>query len=215
MSDALLHPTPDRLEAFAEGSLADAERAVLESHLLGCTRCQGEVEEWQALFSVLADLPRLSPSPGFADRVMAGVALPQPWHSRAAARVERWLPKTTRGWALVTAILSLPVLTFSALGLWIVSHPYLSVGAILGFVQTRGMELARALGGQAAEAVLTSQAALWITQQVQAAAAAVSMEQIGAAAALFAVLTVISAYVLYRNLFQTSTRETNHVSYSF
>lgn len=198
-----------------EGALADAERAVLESHLLGCTRCQAEVEEWQALFSVLSELPQLSPSPGFADRVMAGVKLPEPWYVRATARVERWLPKTTRGWALVTAILSLPVLTFGALGLWLVSQPYLSVSMLLAFIQVRGAELMRAVGGRAAEAILTSEATLWLTRQVEAVGTAVTVEQIGALAALLAALTAVSAWVLYRNLFQTSTRETHYVSYSF
>lgn len=215
MSDALLHPTPDRLEAFVEGSLADGERAVLESHLLGCTRCQAEVEEWRALFSVLAELPQFSPAPGFADRVMAGVRLPQPWHVRAAAQVERWAPKTTRGWALVAAFGSLPMLVFGALAAWLLSQPSVSVGSLLTFAKLRTTEFLAAALTRLAEMVLTSETTLWLANLLKSAAASLSAEQIGAAAALFAVMSVLSGWVLYRYLFQTKTRETNYVSYSF
>lgn len=198
-----------------EGSLADAERAVLESHLLGCSRCQGDVEEWRALFSVLAELPQFTPSAGFADRVMAGVQLPLPWYSRAVARVEQHLPRTTRGWALVTAFVSLPVLVFGAALAWLLSRPGITTGSLVAFVRDQSVRLFEAVGGRIARTLLTSEATLWIAARLHEIGASISTEEIGAAAAVFAVLSVLSGWVLYHFLFQTSKRETHYVSYSF
>ena len=73
MNERMLHPTTEILEAFAEGGLDAADGAVVQSHLLGCHRCDSVVEEWRSVFYSLAQLPRLAPSRGFAERVMAHV----------------------------------------------------------------------------------------------------------------------------------------------
>src|SRR5690606_15160866 len=107
----MLHPTPERLESYVEGALDDAERAVIESHLVTCARCQAEADEWKAVFAALSSLPRFAPSPGFADRVMAGVQVRQPWTVRVMDLLRRLVPSGTTGWLLATALLALPVVT--------------------------------------------------------------------------------------------------------
>ena len=64
------HPTDDRFEAYVEGRLEDADQASLESHVVACSRCQGQLEEWRALFTALGTLPRLAPSADFGDAVI-------------------------------------------------------------------------------------------------------------------------------------------------
>lgn len=210
----MLHPTPDRLEGYVDGSLDDAERAVLESHLLGCLRCQAEVEELTALFAVLATLPTIEPSADFADRVMAGVRIRRPWLERVAALVGRLLPSTTTGWALATAMLALPVLTAGTLTAWLVSKPWFTaqtmavflidqvVGVFYGFLVTAiGFAFESRLGG-------------WILQGGAALLGQIPGTRLGAAFALGAIGTVGSCWVLYKYLFRTPTREEYHATQS-
>ena len=103
MSEPILHPPPDRLQAYVEGSLDEADRAVLDSHLLVCPNCHGEIEQWRTLFATLATLPQFSPALGFVERVMAGVHVRQPWAARVAEFLRRLVPNTTAGWAAATA----------------------------------------------------------------------------------------------------------------
>ena len=107
------HPEQERLEALAAGELTAADAAVVESHLVGCTRCREEVEEWRALFGALGDLPGIEPSPGFADAVMARVDVRSAWAERTSAAL-RWLtPRTTAAWALLATAFALPALVYA------------------------------------------------------------------------------------------------------
>ena len=210
-----MHPTPDRLEALAEGSLSEGDRAVIESHLLGCARCQSEVEEWQALFAVLAELPTFSPAAGFAERVMSQVQLHKPWYARAASAIARVLPKSTRGWALVGGILSLPGVAIFALVGWLLAQPPVNRMALLVSLQEQALALGASALRSAGSFVLTNEATLWLANGVQALISPTAT-QLGAGLAAFAVITIISGWVLYRNLLvQTPIRESRYVSYSF
>ena len=63
MNEPINHPTAEKLQGFVEGLLDAGDRAVLESHLLGCPECSGEVEEWRSLYMVLGSMPTLSSTP--------------------------------------------------------------------------------------------------------------------------------------------------------
>ena len=212
MSETQLHPTPDRLEALVEGGLPEAERATLERHLLACERCRAEVEEWRALFAALAALPHLAPSPGFADRVLAGVRVPPSWSARAAAALTRVQPRTTMGWALVAACVALPAVVVTALLLWVLTRPGLDTQALLVFLRDRATELVLSFAGDAARAALETTIAVRIAAVVERILAAGPTE-LGLAAAVMATMTFVSAWVLYRNLFRPSTRKVRHVSF--
>ncbi len=141
MSDSILHPNTERLQSFAEGILGEGDRVVLESHLLGCPDCTGQVEEWRALFSMLSELPQYTPSIHFADNVMRGVQLPDPWYVRALVvvgdRVQKFAPKTTRGWAFATAFMALPFTAFALVATWLLSKPYITPSNVLAFIYHR------------------------------------------------------------------------------
>jgi len=210
-----MHPESDRLEAYVEGGLPPAERAVLESHLGACARCQAEVEEWRALFGLLASLPRLAPAPGFADRVLAGVRVRRPWPARAAALLARLWPRGTRGWALAAAFLAFPVVLGGALAGWLLTRPGVTPWALWVFVRDRAGEALGALAARAASGVLESTLVLRAVQAVESLVTRAGVEALGAAAALFATLMLVSAWVLYQNLFRTPSRGAHHVSLSF
>lgn len=75
-----------------------AERGRLPAEAAACPQCRAQWEAYRQLLAALAALPRLSPSPGFADRVV------EAWRATAARRparpwaglatVVRWVP----GW---------------------------------------------------------------------------------------------------------------------
>lgn len=215
MSDrqATTHLTPDRIEAYLEDALAAGERAVVESHLVGCTRCQSAIDEWRTLFEALASLRRPAPAPGFAERVIAGVRTRRPWYVRALAWLDGLLPQTTTGWALATAMLAIPVLTFGGATAWLLSKPWITVQGLWVFATTRAGRALATLFDAGAEALLSSTAVTWLDQTGRGVLEGAGLSALGAGIAGFALLTAVSTWVLYRYLFRTTTRDNGYVSY--
>lgn len=220
MNDRILHPTADRLQAFIEGTLAEGDRAVVDSHVLGCAVCQGEVEEWRSLFAMLATLPQHEPSPHFADLVMSGVKLPDPWYHRAAAYVGAQLqvftPRTTRGWAFATACMSLPIALFGALTMWILSQPGITPDTLLSFAYDRAHNFVSGQASSAMAGMLQGDVGFLIARGFELLSKA-GLGTAGALAVGIAMMIALSAWFLYQNLFRTSeTREENdYGSYCF
>jgi anti-sigma factor RsiW len=88
------HSSAEEFQALLEGELPEGERSRLEEHVARCARCAAELEGWQALFQALAEVPPLAPSAVFADRVLAGVARPEPRSLAARVRAVLGLPDT-------------------------------------------------------------------------------------------------------------------------
>jgi anti-sigma factor RsiW len=208
------HPTAERLEAFAEGLLKDGERAVIGSHLLGCARCETDVEEWRSLFAVLRTLPSFAPAPGFALRVMAHVRIPQPWYARASALIDRMLPRTTGGWAVAAAILALPLLAGASFMAWLLSKSYVTVQGLWVFATDLFASEASRLGSRAVDAFVATDLAAWLAQGLDAAFGTGTREM-GVVAVAGAGLTALSIWVLYRYLFRTPNRDSNYAMFSF
>jgi anti-sigma factor RsiW len=214
LSETLNHPTPDRLEALVEDTLDRADRAVVESHLATCERCQVEVADLRSLFEALASLPEVTPSVGFADRVMKGVRVRRPLLDRVVEWIERLAPDTNRGWAIATAVVAMPVLVSSALVWWLLSHPevsaqrlWLVASALVGDAMSAGWQWAWA-------SFAGSGLAAWANGLLEIAAS-LGHGGLALAALMFTTLTVGSVYVLYQNLFRANGRRAQHASYSF
>lgn len=220
MKDSIIHPTSERLQAFVDNTLDGGDRAVLESHLVGCTSCQKEVEEWRFLFSVLATMPQFAPAPKFADRVMAHITLPDPWYVRAAARarnqIKVFVPKTTRGWAVATACIGLPMVIFGALAAWVLSKPYITWQSVLAFVMNRTESAIDSVMQGTLVNVMQSDVALFFARGLETVTGA-GAGAAGALALTVGAMTVLSVWFLYQNLFRTSTTRDKHTyaSYSF
>ena len=209
-----MHPADERLEAYSEGMLPKGERAVVESHLVACPRCQSEVEEWRSLFIALSGLPHFAPAPGFALRVMAHVRIPRPFHARAGALVARVLPKTTPGWAFAVLLLAIPALAAGSLAFWLLSKSYLTAAGLWAFATDRFALGANRLAGGAVSATLETDVMAWLVQSVGGFLDAAGMRGLGAVAAAGAGLTLLSIWVLYRNLGRNPSRGTSHVTFS-
>lgn len=208
----MLHPATEEVEAYVAGSLSAADRATLESHLAGCPECTAEVEEWRALFAGLAALPQIEPSPGFADRVMAQVRVRQPWHVRIVIMLRRFLPSTTGGWLLATAILALPVLTMGGALTWLISRPWLSLGDLWTYLGFRAEEFMTAIVRRVAIMILENQTSLSILEWVHQTMTAIGAPGVGIAALIGAVVMTLSVWTLYQNLFRDSTRGGSHAT---
>lgn len=232
MKSDMNHPAADRLEAFVEGVLDPADRAVLESHLLGCPECQTAVEEWRALFSALEGLPQYEPGPGFADAVMARVravaparapalnlqvaqAALQKQAARAGAALDRVLPKTTFGWAMTAAFLALPFLLGALLVSWLMSHSYVTPTTLWAFLSEQAVAGVRSFGSTVATAVMQTGAAEWLLVQGTEFVMRAGAAGVGMLIAATGALTMLSIWILYRNLFRTPRRDTHYATYSF
>ncbi len=215
MNELNLHPEAELIESYLEGTLDDAERVVFESHLVGCSRCQAEVEEWRGLFASLEALPPIEPSAGFADRVMAHVTvLPSP--ARAAATV-RWLPRTTRGWSVVAACLALPLAGVGAVVAWVLSQPWISAlsgSAVLVYAWSGASAGLAWLSAHTTSLIMQSAAVRTVLAALHSFTAVAGTAGLGLAAAGFCLAALGSAWVLYHNLIRNSTRELNYAPYT-
>ena len=214
MSNPIFHPAADRLEALLEGLLDDGERVVVESHLVGCSRCQTEVEELRALFGALARMQHFSPAPGFLNRVMARVRLPDPWYARAGQYLQRLAPRTSRGWAFASGLFALPLIGFGVITLWLLSKPYVTSEGLAAFIAQQLGAQASAAGSSLFSMVLQWNVTLWVARAFETLFAN-GIRSVGTLAVLFAGLTVLSVWVLYQNLFRQPARRSDYVSYSF
>lgn len=68
------HPSPDLLADLVSGSLPEAERGMVRTHLASCSRCAREVAEASAAREALRHLPEAAPPPGTAERALAAAA---------------------------------------------------------------------------------------------------------------------------------------------
>ena len=215
-----LHPNAEALQTFAEGRLAEGERAVIESHVTGCQACQGEAEEWRSLFMALSALPQFEPTTGFADRVLAGMkearaATIVPWYARGSRFVRQAAPKTTRGWALAAAFLALPLVSGGLFISWLISKSYVTPQTLWAFTTDRGAHALQSLGEGTISWALNTQAAAWAVKMSSQLVHQVGMSGVGALVAALAIATTLSIWVLYKNLFRSTSPEASYVSFSF
>jgi anti-sigma factor RsiW len=207
------HLTPERLEAFVEQTLDEAESAVFASHLATCARCEQEVSELRVLFESLASLPAHAPSAGFQERVMRRVRVPRPMLQRVNEWVDRVTPATTRGWALAAGAVTAPTLVITAAVWWVLSHPAVGAWELWAIASTQASAAAQVGWQWALSSFAGSAAATWLTAALELAVS-LGRGGLGLAAAMFATMTVVSTYVLYDNLFRPKARRAQHASYS-
>lgn len=206
MPELTLHLSDETLELLAEGALPVEQQGTARSHLDACPRCSATFDAYCALFSGLAALPRLAPSPGFTDAVMARVRIAQPpLYERL---LQRCLPQSRRGWALLLGALAAPAFTAVALVTWVLSHPLVSVPALaqmgLTWVRTElWVLLLHAVEWLAAAGVVGN------VRELLTRVDALSSTVLVFAALSLAFATPLSAWLLYR-LLRTPSREVAH-----
>lgn len=156
------HFSPDDVENWLSG-LLDAERT---RHLDLCPECFDRVQVEREIVEQISALPLMGPSAGFADRVMASVAVADPFALRALQTVRQRIFATRKS-ILIAASLALALLgSMAASVAWTMANQdvlasainwALAQGAQAGWIALRGLasnfieqpwyESARALAG--------------------------------------------------------------------
>ena len=131
------HLTPDDLDAWLAGGLAPAA----EDHLSHCPSCQERADTECEIVALLGALPLVSPAPGFADRVMARVAIPRPFAVRSLQSLRRRVFATRRTMALAGGLLALVVGSMAGSIVWTLGHQEM-LAALGGWLAGQAGQLA-------------------------------------------------------------------------
>jgi hypothetical protein len=131
------HLTPDDLDAWLAGALAPAAQA----HLAGCPACQERADTEREIVAMLSALPLLSPAPGFADRVMARVRVPEPVTVSTFALLRRKAFATRRSTAIAASLLLLVLGSMAGSIVWTLAHQD-TLAALGGWLMTQAGQAA-------------------------------------------------------------------------
>jgi hypothetical protein len=112
------HLSSDELQTWLDGELPSD----LVAHLAGCPECQERALAEQEIVEQLSALPLMSPAPGFADRVMHAVVLPDPFAIRSLATVRRRLFASRRSLAVAASLAILLVGSMAGSIVWSLAH---------------------------------------------------------------------------------------------
>lgn len=125
------HLTPEEMERCAGIGAGAGRRERLGAHVRDCRACRGEVAALRTLHRGLTSLPTPAAPTGFADRVMARVVLPVPWHRLAWATLRRH-------WLVVSVALVAAVGTVGGASWWLFGRQGLTVEG-LGTLVVEGL----------------------------------------------------------------------------
>jgi len=88
------HLFPNEIDLLVDGT-AGAGTAELRAHLDGCETCRARFDELQGVSDAIESVPHFVPKLRFADSVMAGVQVAEPWHAGLVRFVKRLIPTST------------------------------------------------------------------------------------------------------------------------
>jgi hypothetical protein len=94
------HLSPDEIDSWLAGTLAQE----WQQHLDQCQACLERVRAEREIVEQIAALPLMSPEADFADRVMAAVAIPDPFAIRSLQATQRRLFSTRKSLALAASL---------------------------------------------------------------------------------------------------------------
>jgi hypothetical protein len=112
------HLSPDEIDAWLNGVLSQEWQA----HLAGCPVCLDLVRGEREIVDQIAALPLLSPPADFADRVMAAVAVPDPFAIRSLQTTRQRLFATRRSLAVAASMLVLLLGSMAGSIAWTLAH---------------------------------------------------------------------------------------------
>lgn len=207
MPDPSKHLSQTALEQLIDDELPRANHEDALAHLEGCARCRAELDACRTLFDAMAALPRFTPSPAFADAVMARVQLARAPHP-VVAWLRRRLPTTHRGWGVLAVVLAAPTVLMGVLIAWLLAHPLVSLRRLAEMTVDWARGGAWALASRAAEVASRSGLVGWGERAVEGLAS-VPLPGLLAAAVLLAVAIPLSAWTVVR-LLQTPTGASTH-----
>ena len=112
------HLSADEIDAWLAGALAPA----LQRHVEQCQVCLEQLRVERDIADQITALPLLSPTPGFSDRVMASVIVPDPFAIRSLQATRRRLFASPRSVALAASLTLLLLGSMAGSIVWSLSH---------------------------------------------------------------------------------------------
>lgn len=198
------HLGVSNLQQLLDGVLPEPRVVAMEAHLDGCRICREEMVSWRSVMRRLDGLARIEPPRGFTERVMAHIRIQNAWAVARPGRRERlraWadsISPRSRRWvaglagAAVTPAATVALVAYQLFSLF--SHRQVTLGNLASFVSLQVQDAFAAMAAGMGDGTVVGQI--------------VSVAQILASSpsAIFAVLTVLTgltvmaAWILYRNL---------------
>lgn len=119
------HLSLDDIDAL----LAGAAPAAATEHAEQCTACRAELESDRELIAELGALQHALPSPGFADHVMARVALPDPFALHSFGTARRRILSSRRSLSAAAGIVLVLTAALAASIIWTLGNRETLAGA--------------------------------------------------------------------------------------
>lgn len=112
------HLSADEIDACLTGVPAPE----VQRHLEQCRSCLEQVQADREIAEQIAALPLLSPTEGFAERVMASVSIPDPFAIRSLQATRRRLFATPRSFAAAASLALILMGSMAASIVWSLGH---------------------------------------------------------------------------------------------
>lgn len=204
---------PNAILAHLEGELTPRQAGALTAFLSSDPEAARAAHEWKALVARLDQVPVLRPSEGFADRVMARLAhASAPAKAPVMASLRRRLaglwPRRRERLAALSGVAFGPTAVVVATSYMILSNPLVTPSNLLSFVWAKGAGLASGLGESAFGGVLESGTLGGAYQLIRSVSLSGPAVALGLTA--FAALTLLSGWILYRNLIKVTPPMDRH-----
>lgn len=203
------HVTDQSLQDLLDGVLSPRGIMAMEGHLDECRLCREEMVSWRSVMRSLDGLPRLEPSPGFTERVMAHVrvqlvvaATAPGWQERFRVWADGLSPRTRKQFAGFAGAAVTPAVSVALVAYMVLSHPLATMGNLYAFFSLQAQDsvagLASSVGPVSQLPVVSTLVAF-----VQTLAAS-PISAVGFVGGLV-LLTCMAVWILYRNLIAMNT----------
>jgi len=131
------HLSSDEIDAWLAGALGSAQ----QRHVEQCQLCLEQLRAEREIADQIAALPLLSPMPGFSDRVMASVIVPDPFAIRSLQATRRRLFSTPKSIALAASLALLLVGSMAGSIVWSLNNQE-TIAALGSWLMTQGEQVA-------------------------------------------------------------------------
>lgn len=112
------HLLPTEIDLLLDGEVGFGV-APLREHVEACDECRREFETARSVIGTLDTLPRFAPAPSFADRVMNGVQIVEPWHVAIADTARRLVPRSAPLRVVMATTAGLIGIALSSAAVWL------------------------------------------------------------------------------------------------
>jgi hypothetical protein len=131
------HLSSDEIDAWLAGALPPVQ----QRHVDQCQLCLEQLRAEREIADQIAGLPLLSPMPGFSDRVMASVIVPDPFAIRSLQATRRRLFATPRSIALAASLALLLIGSMAGSIVWSLNNQQ-TIASLGSWLMNQGEQIA-------------------------------------------------------------------------